>query len=226
MARPRVHLVSAGVPVAPRPASSAARLAIPETPSATTWCSRTNMPTRPPARPGRNHISQRGACRIEAPAADLLDCIEQPGLVTGRDRRSQPDVLAQVEGGCVGPERPTQSATRHPEHLAQARQRVDPLGHGLPRPVDREAAIGVEHAGTIQDENRADVLWPDLVGQQQEPVIGAQSLDRHGCHLRHLIDQHPHRPRPRTGPNGPSGPSLSARTLSPWALPRSLCNTP
>jgi hypothetical protein len=42
------------------------------------------------------------------------------------------------------------------------------------RGLDPEATAGIEEAAAVNDSQRTDVLWPDLIRPQDQPVLSAQ----------------------------------------------------
>jgi hypothetical protein len=48
----------------------------------------------------------------------------------------------------------------------------------LLRYLDPDAAVGVEETDAVEDSESTDVLRPDLVRPEDQPIFGAQPLQR------------------------------------------------
>ena len=94
-------------------------------PSASEWCSRTYIATRPSERPGRNHTSQSGRERIEPPAPESLDALEDLGLAAPGRQRVDANVVAEIDARSVHP-RVHRPLLRGPDDLPEPRREMQP----------------------------------------------------------------------------------------------------
>ena len=131
---------------------------------------------RPPQRPGRGPAAAGTAGRTP-PAAGPRRRVPAPG---------GPDVVGEVEGGGVDPQRPAQAPSGPVQQLPEARDQVEPRLQPPADLVDPDAAVGVQQAGAVQDGEHADVLRPaEVVRQQHQEVLGGQPL--HAAWLGHGV---------------------------------------
>ena len=101
-------------------------VAMPASPSATAWCSRTNRPLPPVRQAGQQpRLPQRTAV-VERALQQVLDHGEHRGLVPGSRHVQYADVVVDVEVGRVGPQWPTLAGPGRDEHLAQPGDQVQP----------------------------------------------------------------------------------------------------
>ena len=91
------------------------------------------------------------------------------------------DVIAQVERRCIHPQRPAEASPGYVQDLTEPAEDVQPTLDRLPRGLNPEATARIEEAAAVEDTQSTDVLRPDLVRPQDEPVFRAQPL-----HRRHL----------------------------------------
>jgi hypothetical protein len=88
----------------------------------------------------------------------LLTGHQQLRLI-GRSRKGElPNVLGEVDGGRVDPQRPAQPEPGPGQQLPEPRNPMQPPTDLLPGRLDPEPAVGVQQPGAIQDGQGADVL--------------------------------------------------------------------
>jgi len=87
-------------------------------------------------------------------------------------------MVAEIERGCVDPQRPAQPTSRHGEQLPEPGHQMQPGLDRLQYFLDPDATVRFEQVAAVQHGQRPDVLRPELVGPQQELVFRAQPLHR------------------------------------------------
>jgi hypothetical protein len=86
-------------------------------------------------------------------------------------------VIIQVKRGCIDPQRTAETSSRHVEHLAEPREKMQSSFDRLLRGLNAKAAIGVQQAAAVEDTKSADVLWPHLIRPKDKPVFCTQPLN-------------------------------------------------
>jgi hypothetical protein len=120
-----------------------------------------------PQRPGRVQVS----------AAQLLARRQQLCLVAGRGQRVDPDVVGQVEGRRVDPQRPAQPTPGPVQALPEARDELQPRLELLTDRLDPDATVAVEQPGAVKDGERADIPWPaEVVPPEGHEVLCGQAF--------------------------------------------------
>jgi hypothetical protein len=105
---------------------------------------------------------------------------QQLGLVAGRGHLVDPDVVGEVEGRGVDPERPAQPSPGPVQQLPEARDQVQLRLQPPADLVDPDAAVTVQQPGAVEDGQHADVLGPaEVVRPQHEEVLRGQTV-QHG----------------------------------------------
>src|SRR5512132_2547631 len=88
-----------------------------------------------------------------------------------------PDVIGDVEGGSVDPQRPAHAQPRSVQQLPEARHKVQPRLELLADRLDPDTAVAIEQLGAVEDGEPADVGGPTIVvPEQQEEVRRGQPL--------------------------------------------------
>jgi hypothetical protein len=105
---------------------------------------------RLPQRPGR----------IQPALVQLRTRRQQLGLIVRRAQRVDPQVVGQVKGGGVDPQRPAQPPSGPVQQLPEARDQLQPRLDVPTDGLDPDAAITVQQPGAVQDGEGADVLGP------------------------------------------------------------------
>jgi hypothetical protein len=96
------------------------------------------------------------------------------------------DVIGEIEGRSVDPQRPAQPPPGPVEQLPEAGDQVQPRLEVSPDRVDPETTIVVEQPGAVEDGEPADVAGPaEVVPLQQEQVRRCQPLQHRP--LRHHL---------------------------------------
>ena len=155
--------------------------ATPAMPSATTWCSRTNQPMRSSDMPVKNHISHSGRDRSSARRRSRATARSSSASSAGASSRSTWMWSSRLNRGGIDPQRAAEAAPGYVEHLTKPREEVQPAFDRLLRRLDPEATVGVEETAAVEDTQRTDVLRPHRIRPQDQPIFGAQPLQR-----RHL----------------------------------------
>jgi hypothetical protein len=117
-----------------------------------------NNPTRPSGRPGRNHSSHSGRERFSRRCRSFLTRQQELRLIGRRIEREHSDVLGDIDGRSVGPQRPAQPKPWAVQQLPEARNKMEPSSDLIACRLDRESTIGVEEPPAVEDGERADVL--------------------------------------------------------------------
>jgi hypothetical protein len=112
------------------------------------------------------------------------------------------DVIAQVEGGCIYPQRPSKTPPGYVEDLTESTKEVQTSFDRLLRGLEPEATIRIEEAAAVEDGQGTDVLRPDFIRPEDKPVFRTQPL-----HRRHLTSM----PKSRAAVLGPLDPHSTAR---------------
>jgi hypothetical protein len=95
--------------------------------------------------------------------SDGRACVQQLGFVTWRVDVLDPHVVADVEGGSVDPQRPTEAQPGSEQQLPEALDRVQPRLELPPDLPDPDATVAAEQAAAIHDGEAADVGRPAVV---------------------------------------------------------------
>jgi hypothetical protein len=91
-------------------------------------------------------------------APQLLACLQEPRLVGRSPEREHPDVLGEVDGRGVDPQRPAQPERGPVQELTEARNQVEPAADHIACLLDQESAVGVQEPPAVEDDQRTDVL--------------------------------------------------------------------
>jgi hypothetical protein len=131
------------------------------------------MPTWPSASPGSNHTCHSGRDRSSRSRRNC-SAAQQRRLITAVREREDPHVIGEVEGRGVHPQRPAQPRPGHVQPLPEPGHQVQPGCDQLPDRLDPQAAARAGQVAAVQDGQRADVLWPDLIGPQHALIFVGQ----------------------------------------------------
>jgi hypothetical protein len=101
----------------------------------------------------------------------LLDREQELFLVTRSRHGEYCDMIGKVNGGSVNPEWTPQPPRRYVEKLAKPWHEMEPAGDCLSHGIMRKAPSGSISLLPSSSANAPDVLWPDLVRPQHEPVL-------------------------------------------------------
>ena len=112
------------------------------------------------------HLPQR-PCRVQPSPRQLLACQQQLCLVTRSGQREDPDVVGEVEGCRVDPQRPAQPPPRPVQALPETRNKVQSRLDPATDRFDPDVTVVVEQAGPVQDGQRTDVPGPAEVVPQE-----------------------------------------------------------
>ena len=141
------------------------------------WCSFKNAPTRRSGKPGKQPQLPQRPCWIQPLRRQLLECLQQLRLVARSGKWVNSDMVGEVEGGRVNPQRPAQSPPGPVQALPKARDQVQPRLQVAPNVFDPDARLVVEQAGAVEDGERADIARPaEVIPLEQEDVRCAQTF--------------------------------------------------
>jgi hypothetical protein len=82
-----------------------------------------------------------------------------------------PDVVGEVEGESVDPQRPAQSQPGPVQQLPEPGDQVQSRLELLADRLDPDPAVVVEQAGVVEDGQPADVGGPAIVVPQQQEQV-------------------------------------------------------
>src|SRR5215204_5369995 len=154
--------------------------------------------------------------------SQLLARLQQLGLIAGSGERADPDVVGDVEGGSVDPQRPAQPQPGSEQQLPEARDLVEPRLE-LPAPLlDPDATVAVEQAGAVEDGEPADVGGPPVVVPQEQEQIRRGQPFQQACLVHHAcFGMCPANTRRMTlWPKSAVGPNMQGQPPSITVMPR------
>jgi hypothetical protein len=132
------------------------------------------------------HPPQRSGS-IQRPATKLLTRTKELRLVVGGFPRERLDVVGEVDGRDIHPQRPAKATTGHVQALAESREEVQPVPDLVPDAFDPKPPLPIQQARPLEDGQRADVLGPPeflrphhaeiSCGQPVHTQAGTSSLD-------------------------------------------------
>jgi hypothetical protein len=108
------------------------------------------------------HLPQ-GSGGVQAASPELLARQEELRFVAGRGDPEDPDVVADIEGGGVDPQRPAPPETGPVNDLPESGKKMQPPFDVPPCGIDEETALSIRQPLAIEDGDGTDVLWPTLI---------------------------------------------------------------
>jgi len=120
--------------------------------------------------------------------------LQQLGFVAGSGKRVNSDVVGEIERRSVDPQRPAQPPARPVQQLPEAGEQMQSGPDRLAGSLNPEPAIAAHKAGSIDDDQCADVPGPAVaVPPQGGKILRAQPLDEVGlCHDATSLFLFPH----------------------------------
>jgi hypothetical protein len=98
---------------------------------------------------GQEPHPPQGPGRVQPPGSQLLGRTQEVRFAAAGGKGKDPDVLAEIKGRGIHPQRPTQPSPRHVNDLPEPRDQMQPGGDRPAHGLDPEAAAGVEQVGAI-----------------------------------------------------------------------------
>jgi hypothetical protein len=112
----------------------------------------------------------QGARWVEPLPSQSLDRNQQLRLAGIGRKGKDSDVVVEIEGRGVHPQRSAKPSPRNVDDLPEPRDQMQPGGDRPAHGLDPQAAGRVEQVGSVQQGEGTDVLRPDLTGPQHQLV--------------------------------------------------------